>query len=125
MRLVALRERDLPQRPRESPREEFAMSGKQRILITVPFGRRHMERLQAVAGSAATLTQTDAPAGSERMRRLLAESDAVIGEPAPQLLAEGTPVRWVQMTWAGTDLYTRGKTPFPKDVRLTNVAGTA
>ncbi len=101
------------------------MSDKKRILVTVPFRPHHMEKLRAVAGNAAELTQTDAPAGSERMRELLAESDAVIGEPSPRLLAEGTPIRWVQMTWAGTDLYTRGSIPFPKNVRLTNVAGAA
>lgn len=101
------------------------MSNRKRILVTVPFRAHHMERLRAAAGDAAILTQTDALPASESMRALLAQSDAVIGEPAPQLLAEGTPVRWVQMTWAGTDLYTRGDVPFPKNARLTNVAGTA
>ena len=101
------------------------MTAKKRVLIAVPFRERHMELLRKTAGDDAILTQTDAPADSERMRALLAESDAVIGEPAPRLLAEGTPVRWVQMTWAGTDLYTRGKVPLPDGVRLTNVAGTA
>ena len=84
-----------------------------------------MALLHKVAGDDAVLTQTNALAASDRMRELLAKSDAVIGEPAPRLLAEGTPVRWVQMTWAGTDLYTRGAIPFPDGVRLTNVAGTA
>lgn len=101
------------------------MANKIRILITVPFKEHHMVRLQQAAGPSAVLTHVSIPADGDEMRRHLAESDAVIGEPAPALLAEGTPVRWVQMTWAGTDLYTRGDVPFPKDTRLTNVAGTA
>lgn len=84
-----------------------------------------MARLREAAGSEATFTQISAPAASNRMRDALAQADAVIGEPAPELLAEPTPVQWVQMTWAGTDLYTRGKIPFPDHVRLTNVAGAA
>jgi phosphoglycerate dehydrogenase-like enzyme len=96
-----------------------------RVLVTVPFKERHMRRLREVAGGDAVLTQVSVAAASDEMRRHLAEADAVIGEPAPVLLAEGTPVRWVQMTWAGTDLYTRGEVPFPANAQLTNVAGSA
>lgn len=96
-----------------------------RILITVPFCEEHMERLREAAGPAAELLQVSVDAASDAMREYLRTADAVIGEPAPTLLAEGTPVRWVQMTWAGTDLYTRGSIPFPEHTRLTNVAGIA
>lgn len=101
------------------------MDRPKRILVTVPFREHHMELLREAAGNKATFTQISAPAASDRMRYALAQADAVIGEPAPELLAEPTPARWVQMTWAGTDLYTRGAIPFPEHVRLTNVAGTA
>lgn len=101
------------------------MSNALRILVTVPFKEHHLQRLRQAAGPDAVLRQTDAPADSAQMRELLREADVVIGEPAPALLAEGTPVRWVQMTWAGTDLYTRGEIPLPEGVILTNVAGTA
>ena len=101
------------------------MNAPLRILVAVPFGPQHMERLRQAAGSHAVLRQVNVPFGGDEMRELLKEADAVIGEPAPELLAEGTPVRWVQMTWAGTDLYTRGKVPFPPNAHLTNVAGAA
>ncbi len=101
------------------------MASQLRVLVTVPFKPHHLERLRAAAGPGAVVTQVDVPAGSPEMRAALAQADCVIGEPAPALLAEGTPVRWVQMTWAGTDLYTRGAIPFPEGVRLTNVAGKA
>lgn len=95
-----------------------------RILVIVPFRQRHMECLRDAAGSNATITQVVAPSTDE-LRLLLQEADIVVGEPSPALLAEKTAVRWVQMTWAGSDFYTRGSIPFPKGVRLTNVAGAA
>lgn len=101
------------------------MDRQLRVLVTVPFGASHMERLREAAGKNAALRQVNVPLDGEEMRELLQQADVVIGEPAPALLAEGTPVRWVQMTWAGTDLYTRGKVPFPPNARLTNVAGIA
>lgn len=94
-----------------------------RVLVTVPFNERHLARLREAAGPSATITQISTASDSLQMRQHLAQSDVVIGEPAPALLAEGTPVKWVQMTWAGTDLYTRGSIPFPDGIRLTNVAG--
>lgn len=94
-----------------------------RVLIIVPFRERHMAALRAAAPTA-RFTQVVKPDRDE-LRALLQKADVVVGEPAPALLAEGTPVRWVQMTWAGTDLYTRGRIPFPEGMRLTNVAGTA
>lgn len=96
-----------------------------RILVSVPFKERHMAALLDAAGDDAVIKKVEVDAAGDEMRALLQESDAVIGEPAPALLAEGTSVRWVQMTWAGTDLYTRGKVAFPEGVRLTNVAGLA
>lgn len=94
-----------------------------RVLVIVPFRERHMEALRQAAPEA-SFTQVVRPKEQE-LRQLLAAADVVVGEPAPALLAEGTPVRWVQMTWAGTDLYTRGGIAFPADTRLTNVAGAA
>lgn len=102
------------------------MSDKTRVLVMVPFKPHHMKRLHDVAANRAILTQVPGRQLDEDMlRALLAQSDVVIGEPSPALLAEGTPVRWVQMTWAGSDLYTRGEVPFPEGTRLTNVAGAA
>ena len=97
------------------------MDRSYQILVTVPFRPHHMERIREAAGPAAKVRQISAPATLED----LADVEVVIGEPAPAILAQAPDVRWVQMTWAGTDLYTRGEIAFPKDKCLTNVAGTA
>ena len=101
------------------------MSDHLRILVIEPFSPRHMDLLGQAAGAEATLTQIPRDTPDDELRQLLAKTDVVIGEPNPALLAEDTPVRWVQMTWAGTDYYTRSPIPFPAGVHLTNVAGIA
>ena len=102
------------------------MSHTTNILVLVPFRERHMERLREVAGPDVSFTQEVYPT-EERQRALIEElrPEIVFGEPAPTVLAEAPSVRWVQMTWAGTDLYTRGTVPWPAGKTLTNVAGAA
>lgn len=97
------------------------MSDKIKILVTVPFRDRHIDRLQKVIGNAATIRQINTPATVEDLE----DTEIVIGEPTPEVLSQNDSVRWVQMTWAGTDLYTASSVPFPKRAMLTNVAGIA
>lgn len=57
----------------------------------------------------------------------LERADAVIGEPALPLLRraadEGSRLRLLQATWAGTDRYTRGDIAFPAGVSLCSAVG--
>ena len=99
------------------------------ILVTVPFGAEHMERLREAAGADAVVRQLlreDWGQDADVLRRALAQTDAVIGEPPLEMLRNDAPhLRWVQMTWAGTDMFTAAELPFPDGVMLTNVAGKA
>ena len=52
--------------------------------------------------------------------RELKDAEVVIGEPSPRLLPEAKNLKWMQITWAGADRYTKH---FPKDVTLTNASG--
>ena len=97
------------------------MSETIKILVTVPFKDRHIDRLQKVIGDAATIRQINTPVTLEDLEGV----EIVIGEPKPEVLAQNDSVRWVQMTWAGTDLYTASSIPFPEQAMLTNVAGIA
>lgn len=49
-------------------------------------------------------------------------AEAVIGEPEESELQKAENLRWVQLTWAGADKYTKMKT-FPTGVTLTNASG--
>ncbi|MDO5118620.1 MAG: D-2-hydroxyacid dehydrogenase [Coriobacteriales bacterium] len=101
------------------------MEKSTRILVLVPFCEQHMERIREAAGPQSSVVQCVGPHDEAALHALLDGVDVVIGEPNPAVLAKAPSVRWVQMTWAGTDLYTRNAVPFPTGMRLTNVAGSA
>lgn len=57
------------------------------------------------------------------------EAKKIIGQPSLELIQnyeiDCPKLKMIQMTWAGTDIYTRSSLPFPKDkVILTNASGT-
>ena len=52
--------------------------------------------------------------------RELQNAEVIIGEPAPQLLPDAEHLKWMQITWAGADRYTKC---FPENVILTNASG--
>ena len=56
----------------------------------------------------------------EIIARELKTAEAVIGEPAPALLHTAPNLKWMQITWAGADRFTRD---FPENVVLTNASG--
>ena len=99
------------------------------VLVTVPFKEHHMARIREAAGPGAEVQQLlfDRKSPDQRkLRDALQTAEVVIGEPPLRmLLAEDLPVKWVQMTWAGTDMYTAARVPFPENIALTCVAGGA
>ena len=56
----------------------------------------------------------------EIIARELKGAEVVIGEPAPALLETAKNLKWMQITWAGADRYTKN---FPEGVILTNASG--
>lgn len=99
------------------------------ILVLVPFKEEHMDRIREAAGPSATVEQLvikNPKPFDTTLKDALMRADIVIGEPPLKLLyGEGIPVKWVQMTWAGTDVYTDTVQGFPEGMVLTNVAGEA
>lgn len=95
------------------------------VLVLERFCGEHMERIREAAGPGATVRQVVDVRDADTQMQLLEGVDVVIGAPRPEALRQADSVRWVQMCWAGTDLYTRQAGRFPQGVRLTNVAGTA
>lgn len=56
----------------------------------------------------------------EIIARELQDAQVVIGEPDPKLLPTAGKLKWMQITWAGADRYTKD---FPENVVLTNASG--
>ena len=100
-----------------------------KVLVIVPFKEDHMARIREAAGPDSTVEQLvvkNPKPFDTSLRDAIMQADVVIGEPPLKLLhSEGIPVKWVQMTWAGTDMYTDTVSGFPEGMVLTNVAGAA
>lgn len=65
----------------------------------------------------------DEEGGSEELKGLDLDSvEVIVGEPDIPYIKKLSGLRWIQMTWAGTDKYTM-KPGFPQEVLLTNASG--
>ena len=89
-----------------------------KLLITVPCRVQVMERLSKEFSDRYDIIFAQ---GDETViARELESAEVIIGEPAPQLLPSARALKWMQITWAGADRYTKS---FPEGVVLTNASG--
>ena len=58
----------------------------------------------------------------EKRLELLREAEIVFGEPGIREIRECPRLKWIQMSWAGTDVYTM-REGFPRKVKVTNAKG--
>ena len=89
-----------------------------KLLITVPCKDKVKESITKEFGDIYDITFAEDD--KEIIARALADSEVVIGEPDPKLLPTAKNLKWMQITWAGADRYTR---EFPENVVLTNASG--
>lgn len=95
-----------------------------KIVITEPFGKRHIEKIKQVVPDDFEVVFTDAKSWDN----VLKEAEVVVGQPPVEYLQSSDidcpHLKFIQMTWAGTDIYTRSTLPFPKDkIMLANGSG--
>lgn len=93
-----------------------------KLLVLAPFSPAQMDRIREAAGDCSVL-QLPEHASEKAIAEAMVGADVVIGEPSQAAIAASGTVQWVQMTWAGTDKYTRSPIPFPSGVTLTNATG--
>ena len=77
------------------------------IYVMAPFDGAQKRRLQAAAGAMPMVFSDQC--GAAGRQEAFAAAVAVIGEPQPGDLTDAPGLRWIQMTWAGADLYTRAQ----------------
>lgn len=58
----------------------------------------------------------------EELQNLINRADVIIGEPSIEQIKQSERLKWIQMTWAGTDIYTR-RPGFPEQVKVTTASG--
>ena len=89
-----------------------------KLLITLPCKPDIMASLQEEFSD--RYEMIFAQGDPEIIARELKDTEVVIGEPAPVLLETAKNLKWMQITWAGADRYTKN---FPEGVILTNASG--
>lgn len=89
-----------------------------KLLITVNCRPSVRERLEKEFSNdyEITFAQEDKAVTEQALK----DTEVVIGEPDPKLLHTAKKLKWMQITWAGADRYTRD---FPEHVVLTNASG--
>ena len=92
------------------------------LLIMADFSPESIEQIKAAAGS--TFHVDVLPSNAEPMLRYAGfrTAEVIIGEPLEEELELAPLLKWLQITWAGTDRYTQSGN-FPSDITLTNASG--
>ena len=83
------------------------------VLITVPCSDEIKLRLEEFKNSCVFLFKD--------RKSDIGSAEVVIGEPRTERIREAKNLKFVQMTWAGADIYTRGG--FPQGIKIANASG--
>lgn len=97
------------------------------ILLYEPFRTHHIEQIKKASGSDFSITQLTPGCNEDDLKAAIKRAEIIIGVPKIELLQNPQTacpnLKLLQMTWAGTDIYTRSPLPFPPGVSLSNASG--
>jgi phosphoglycerate dehydrogenase-like enzyme len=94
-----------------------------KIVVLVPFRARHQAQILAALPPDSHVVFASDDLTAEEQILLLRDAEIVIGEPETEAIEASEALRWVQITWSGTDKYTGSGKTFPAQIRLTNMRG--
>ena len=100
-----------------------------KILIFDAFREKHIEAIKAAIGVNHEVMALSPDSDEITLKDALKTVDIVVGQPPLHLLQEPEvncpTLKFIQMTWAGTDICTRAAMSFPKErILLANASGT-
>lgn len=90
-----------------------------KVLVMAPFSEEQIERLRSKWKDHYGFMQIT---HEEERQSLIQQADIIVGVPDIDEIRDAANLKWLQMTWAGTDKYTL-QPGFPKQVLLTNASG--
>jgi len=91
------------------------------IYVTLPCREENRRKLREASGNFPVLFADTFETDGERAEAFAAAA-AVFGEPRPETLKDAPNLLWIQMSWAGTDLYTKAD-HFPPNIAVTCATG--
>lgn len=95
---------------------------KIKIAVLEPCGEKQREELAEAGGDRCEFQYIPAEKTREERLQMLQDAEIIFGEPGIREIRQCSQLRWVQMSWAGTDIYTT-REGFPEQVLLTNASG--
>lgn len=97
--------------------------GKMKAAVLLPLRAVHREMLETAAAGNCEFIYVDSKMSREERLPLLQEAEIIFGEPGIREIQKCPKLRWIQMSWAGTDVYTM-RDGFPEHIKLTNARGS-
>ncbi|MEA4831102.1 Glyoxylate/hydroxypyruvate reductase A [bioreactor metagenome] len=94
------------------------MSAKKKLLVLLPFEDTTKARLTDGLKNSVVEFSSDESVSVEQV----INADGIIGNPPAEFCAASKRLKWVQVSWAGVDRYTKSII-FPRNIILTNVTG--
>lgn len=95
---------------------------KIKAVVLLPFRPLHREMLESAADGNCEFIYVDSEMSREERLPILQEAEIIFGEPGIREVQKCPKLRWIQMSWAGTDVYTM-RDGFPEHIKLTNARG--
>lgn len=93
---------------------------KDSIYVMMPCTDGQKQRLRTAAGDVPIRFQDEC--GEGERQAAFAAATVILGEPKPETLAAAPQLRWIQMSWAGADLYTKAAS-MPPQVMVSCASG--
>lgn len=90
------------------------------VYVMFPCTQSQKQRLREAAGETTIHFQDDCT--ETEQREAFASAAVILGEPKPERLADAPRLRWIQMTWAGADRYTKAAY-LPSGLRISCATG--
>lgn len=95
---------------------------KVNVAVMLPLDRMQRELLKDAGAERCEWHYIDNGMGQEERLDLLREAEVVMGQPSLREIRQCPRLKWIQMSWAGTDIYT-SREGFPREILLTNASG--
>lgn len=95
---------------------------ERKVAVMLPCDDIQKGMLEETADGRCELLYVPKDLEPEKRLQMLRRAEVIIGEPPLEEVLQCPGLRWIQMSWAGTDIYTM-KEGFPRKVKLTNARG--
>lgn len=99
------------------------MEEKVKVAVLLPCDLAQKEMLEEAAADRCEFIYVDKNMTREERLPLLQKAEVIFGEPGIREIGQCPRLKWIQMSWAGTDVYTM-REGFPEKVKLTNAKGS-